>query len=142
VIIGYAMSFIAFGAFGGAILCGKMMLNFNTRNLMLYWSLYGIAFAILPVCAFTILLMLLGCFALGGLGAFIDVILPTNIQRLSTAKILVCFRRWQTLARRCQVDLAGTLALVASAGTSLTIIGLLIASIAFIGKIKTVPRHA
>jgi len=38
--------------------------------------------------------------------------------------------------------LAGTLAVVASVGTSLIVIGVTIVSIAYVGKIKTVSRHA
>jgi MFS transporter, DHA3 family, macrolide efflux protein len=146
VIIGGAMSLIALGALVGAVMCGKTMLNFNTRNLMFCWSLYGIALAILPACVFNVVLMTLGCLALGALGAFVDVILPTNIQRLSTdVNLGKNFSLFSTLANTGEAlsgGLAGALVVVASAGTSLTVIGVLIASIAYIGKIKTVPRRA
>jgi MFS family permease len=144
--IGYAMSAIALGAIAGSALCARMMRDFSTRMLMLCWSFYGIALAVMPTCTDSVFTVLSGCFALGGLGAFVDVILPTNIQRHSTdANLGKNFSLFSTLANTGEAlsgALAGTLAVVASVGTSLIVIGVLIASVAYVGKIKTVSRHA
>lgn len=144
--IGYAMSAIALGAIAGSALCVRMMRDFSTHRLMLWWSFYGIALAVMPACAFSIPVVLMGCFALGSLGAFVDVTLPTNIQRLSTDENLgKNFSLFSTLANTGEAlsgGLAGMLALVASVGTSLIIIGVFVASIAFVGKLKTVSFHA
>lgn len=138
--VGYAMSFIAFGALTGAVLCSKVIRRFDTRNLMLYWSAYGIALAILPACVVSIPTTFMGCFVLGGVGAFADVILPTNIQNLSTdANVGKNFSLFSTLANTGEAlsgGLAGLLTLVSPVGGSLVITGLLIASVAYLGKIR------
>jgi MFS transporter, DHA3 family, macrolide efflux protein len=139
-VIGYAMSSIALGAMAGALLCSKAMRDFSTRKLMAYWCVYGIALAILPACVASIPWVLTGCFALGSLGAFVDVILPTNIQRLSTdTNVGKNFSLFSTLANTGEAlsgGLASTLSLFSSVGASLIILGILIASIAYIGKTR------
>jgi DHA3 family macrolide efflux protein-like MFS transporter len=141
-IIGYAMSFIALGALVGALLCSRVTRDFSTRNLMLYWSVYGIALALLPLCAISLPAVLGGCFVLGSLGAFVDVILPTNIQNLSTnANVGKNFSLFSTLANTGEAlsgGVAGALTLFASIGASLIILGILIASVAYIGKTRAV----
>ncbi|CAB3962420.1 MULTISPECIES: MFS transporter [Burkholderia] len=138
--VGYAMSFIAFGALAGAVVCSKVMQRFDTRNLMLYWSMYGIALAILPACVVSTPTIFAGCFVLGAIGAFADVILPTNIQNLSTdANVGKNFSLFSTLANTSEAlsgGLAGLLTLISPVGGSLVITGLLIASVAYLGKIR------
>ncbi len=144
-VIGYAMSFVALGAIVGALLCGKVTRDFSTRNLMLYWCFYGIALALLPTCLFSAPGVLAGRFVIGGLGAFVDVILPTNIQRLSADTNLgKNFSLFSTLANTSEAlsgGFAGLLTLLSSVGVSVTIIGVVIALIAYVGKIKSVSRH-
>ncbi|WP_321949536.1 MFS transporter [Paraburkholderia sp. J10-1] len=139
-IVGYAMSSIAFGALTGAVVCSRVILRFDTRNLMLYWSMYGFVLAILPACVVTMPTIFAGCFLLGGVGAFADVILPTNIQNLSTdANVGKNFSLFSTLANTSEAlsgALAGLLTLVLPVGGSLVITGLLIASVAYLGKIR------
>ena len=143
--IGYAMSSIALGAIVGALLCSRVTRDFSTRTLMLYWCLYGLVLSALPAGVSSAAVMLLGCFILGGFGAFVDVILPTNIQQLSTdGNLGKNFSLFSTLANTSEAlsgGFAGALTLLSSAGISVTIIGILIASIAYTGKVKAVSRY-
>jgi predicted MFS family arabinose efflux permease len=145
-IIGYAMSFTGFGALIGAVVCARLMRSFGTPALMGYWGIYGVAIALLPAFTASAQILLLACFAVGWLGAFVDVMLPTNIQRLSTkANLGKNFGLFSTLANTGEAlsgGFAGGLAAVASAGASVTILGILVAVTAYIGKLKTVPRRA
>ncbi|AIO30582.1 major Facilitator Superfamily protein [Burkholderia cenocepacia] len=138
--VGYSMSCIAFGALTGAVACSKVIQRFDTRNLMRYWSLYGIALAILPACVASTPAIFAACFVLGGVGAFADIILPTTIQNLSTdANVGKNFSLFSTLANTGEAlsgGLAGLLALISPVGGSLVITGLLIASVAYLGKIR------
>ncbi len=142
--IGYAMSAIAFGAIVGAALCGRIVREFSTRTLMLCWCAYGIALALLPSAISSASLMLCACFIVGGFGAFVDVILPTNIQALSTSTNLgKNFGLFSTLANTGEAlsgGFAGALASHASTSFSITMIGILVASIAYAGSAKSTTR--
>lgn len=143
--IGYAMSFVAFGAIAGALLCTKVTRDFTTGNLMLYWCLYGAMLALLPLCLVSAPIVLAGCVAVGVIGAFVDVILPTNIQRLSTdANLGKNFSLFSTLANTGEAlsgGFAGMLTLLTTVGMSMSILGVVIALIAYAGKIRSVANH-
>ncbi|PTB22407.1 MFS transporter [Trinickia symbiotica] len=138
--IGYAMSAIAFGAIVGAALCSKIVSDFSTRTLMLCWCAYGLALALLPAGISSASVIFSGCFILGSFGAFVDVILPTNIQKLSTGGNLgKNFSLFSTLANTGEAlsgGFAGALTSHASTSFSITIIGIIVASIAYAGKLK------
>jgi MFS family permease len=138
--IGYAMSAIAFGAIVGAALCSRIVSDFSTRTLMLCWCAYGIALALLPGGISSASVIFCGCFILGGFGAFVDVILPTNIQKLSTGGNLgKNFSLFSTLANTGEAlsgGFAGALTSHTSTSFSITVIGILVASIACAGKLK------
>ncbi|PMS35797.1 putative MFS family arabinose efflux permease [Trinickia symbiotica] len=138
--IGYAMSAIAFGAIVGAALCSKIVSDFSTRTLMLCWFAYGLALALLPAGLSSASAIFCGCFILGSFGAFVDVILPTNIQKLSTGGNLgKNFSLFSTLANTGEAlsgGFAGALTSHASTSFSITIIGIMVASIAYAGKLK------
>lgn len=143
--IGYAMSAIALGAIVGAALCSRIVRDFSTRTLMLCWCAYGIALALLPAGISSASVVLCGCFVLGGFGALVDVVLPTNIQKLSTsANLGKNFSLFSTLANTGEAlsgGFAGALTLHVSAAFSITVIGVLIASIAYAGSVKSMRRH-
>jgi MFS family permease len=136
--IGYAMSLTALGAVIGAAAFTKVASDFSTRYLMLYWCFYGLVLAVLPACMPSTLAVHMGCFVLGIFGAFVDVVLPTNIHQLSTdANLGKNFSFFSTLANTGEAlsgGFAGLLMLFSSVGFSVTIIGLLIASVAYVGK--------
>ena len=144
-LIGYAMSLTALGTIAGAMLCGKVTRDFSTRRLMLYWCLYGVALSLLPVCASNATAILVGCIVLGVFGAFVDVVLPTNIQQLSTDhNIGKNFSLFSTLANTGEAlsgGLAGVIVLFSSVGVGVTVIGLLIASVAYVGKLRSAAQH-
>lgn len=151
-LIGYGMSLIAFGTIVGAVLCSKVIRDFSSRNLMLFWGVYGLVLATLPAFVFSQPAMLAACFALGAVGAFVDVILPTNIQQLSTNQnIGKNFSLFSTLANTGEAlsgSFAGVLVLFSSVGGGVTAIGFLIAAVAWFGKFKaggskleTVAQH-
>ncbi len=140
-VVGYAMSLTAFGAIAGATAFTKVARDFSTRSLMLYWCLYGLVLSVLPACVPSAAAILLGCFVLGAFGAFVDVVLPTNIHQLSTdANLGKNFSLFSTLANTGEAlsgGLAGLLVLVSSVALSVTVIGLLIASVAYVGKLRS-----
>jgi MFS family permease len=144
-LIGYAMSFIALGALGGALLCGSLSRDFSTPSLMTYWRMYGFMLALLPLCAVSVPAMLVGCGLLGVIGAFVDVVLPTNIQRLSTeANVGKNFSLFSTLANTSEAmsgAFAGALSAVAPVAVGISIIGVAVVSIGFAGTARTTPRH-
>lgn len=144
-VVGYAMSLTAFGAIAGAAVFGKIARDFSTRSLMLYWCLYGLVLSVLPACVRSATAILLGCFVLGAFGAFVDVALPTNIQRLSTdANLGKNFSIFSTLANTGEAlsgGFAGVLVLFSPVAISVTVIGLLIASVAYVGKLKSAVQH-
>jgi MFS transporter, DHA3 family, macrolide efflux protein len=139
-LIGYAMSLTALGAIAGAVLCGKVARDFSTRSLMAYWCLYGLMLSLLPACAANATSILAGCFMLGAFGAFVDVVLPTNIQELSTnVNMGKNFSLFSTLANTGEAlsgAFAGGLVMVSPIGVSVSVIGILIASVAYVGKLK------
>lgn len=143
--IGYAMSLTALGAIAGAVLCTKVARDFSTRTLMLYWCLYGLVLSLLPACVTNAAAILSGCFVLGTFGAFVDVVLPTNIQQLSTkVNIGKNFSLFSTLANTGEAlsgGFAGVLVLFSSVGVSVTVIGLLIASVAYVGKLRSAGQN-
>lgn len=143
-VIGYAMSFLALGAVIGALLCGSLSRDFSTPNLMTYWRWYGFALALLPVCAVSVPATLAGCLVLGGIGAFVDVILPTNIQRLSTeANVGKHFGLFSTLANTSEAmsgAFAGALSLVAPVGIGISVIGAAVIAIGYAGAARSGAR--
>lgn len=144
-VIGYAMSFIALGALGGALLCGSLSRDFSTPSLMTYWRMYGFMLALLPLCAVSMPAMLVGCCLLGAIGAFVDVVLPTNIQKLSTeANVGKNFSLFSTLANTSEAmsgAFAGALSAVAPVAVGISIIGVAVVSIGFAGTARTTKRH-
>ncbi|WP_206954982.1 MFS transporter [Trinickia acidisoli] len=145
-IIGYAMSFLALGAAAGALLCGSVSRDFSTPSLMTYWRCYGFMLALLPLCAVSAPATLVGCFALGGIGAFVDVVLPTNIQRLSTeANMGKNFSLFSTLANTSEAmsgAFAGALSVVAPVGIGISIIGAAVVAVGYVGAARSARRHA
>ncbi|MGN6319552.1 MFS transporter [Trinickia sp.] len=144
-IIGYAMSVLALGALLGALVCSSMSRDFSTPSLMTYWRIYGFTLALLPLCAVSAWTMLAGCFLLGGIGAFVDVVLPTNIQRLSTdANVGKNFSLFSTLANTSEAmsgAFAGVLSAFAPVGIGISMIGVAVVSIGFAGTAKVARRH-
>jgi MFS family permease len=144
-VIGYAMSFIALGALGGALLCGSLSRDFSTPSLMTYWRMYGFMLALLPLFAVSMPAMFAGCCLLGAIGAFVDVVLPTNIQRLSTeANVGKHFSLFSTLANTSEAmsgAFAGALNAVAPVAVGISIIGVAVVSIGFAGTAQTTKRH-
>jgi MFS family permease len=143
--IGYAMSFLALGAVVGALLCGSVSRDFSTPSLMTYWRYYGFVLAFLPLCAVSTPAMLAGCFALGGIGAFVDVVLPTNIQRLSTeANVGKNFSLFSTLANTSEAmsgAFAGALSIVAPVGIGISVIGIAVVAVGYVGTARAAMRH-
>lgn len=144
-VIGYAMSLLALGALTGALVCGSVSRDFSTPSLMTYWRIYGFTLALLPLCAVSAWAMLVGCFLLGAVGAFVDVILPTNIQRLSTdANIGKNFSLFSTLANTSEAmagAFAGILSAIAPVGIGISIVGAAVVSIGFAGAARVTTRH-
>jgi MFS family permease len=144
-VIGYAMSFIALGALGGALLCGSLSRDFSTPSLMTYWRMYGFMLALLPLFAVSMPAIFAGCCLLGAIGAFVDVVLPTNIQRLSTeANVGKNFSLFSTLANTSEAmsgAFAGALNAVAPVAVGISIIGVAVVSIGFAGTAQTTKRH-
>jgi DHA3 family macrolide efflux protein-like MFS transporter len=140
-VIGYAMSLTALGTIIGALVCGKFVHDFSTRRVMLYWCVYGLAMSLLPLCIGHIPTILAACLLLGLAGAFVDVAMPTNIQKLSTnVNIGKNFSLFSTLANTGEAlsgGLAGCLVFFSTVGVSITLIGVLTASIAYIGRLKS-----
>lgn len=144
-VIGYAMSLTAFGAIAGAPVCGKFVHDFSTRRVMLYWCIYGLAMSLLPLSVGNVATILAACFMLGIAGAFVDVAMPTNIQKLSTngnlGKNLSLFSTLANTGEALSGGLAGGLVLLSTVGASVTIIGILTASVAFVGSLKSADRE-
>ncbi|MCW5221980.1 MFS transporter [Verminephrobacter aporrectodeae subsp. tuberculatae] len=140
-VVGYAMSLTAFGAIVGAAAFIRVARDFSTPRLMFYWLLYGLVLSVLPVCVAHVAAILMGCFVLGSVGAFVDVVLPTNIHQLSTdANLGKNFSLFSTLANTGEAlsgGLAGLLVLVSSVSMGVTLVGLLVASIAYVGRLKS-----
>ena len=145
-VIGYAMSVLALGAMAGALLCGSLSRDFSTPNLMAYWRWYGFALALLPLCAVSVPATLAGCLVLGGIGGFVDVTLPTNIQRLSTeANVGKHFSLFSTLANTSEAmsgAFAGALSLIAPVGVGISVIGAAVIAIGYAGAARSVQRPA
>ena len=139
--IGYAMSFLALGAVIGALLCGTLLRDFSTSGLMTYWRWYGFALALLPLCAVSVPATLAGCVLLGGIGAFVDVALPTNIQRLSTeANVGKNFSLFSTLANTSEAmsgAFAGAVSLVAPVGIGISVIGMVVIAVGYAGAARS-----
>jgi MFS family permease len=140
-LIGYAMSLTAFGTIAGALACSQFARDFSTRSVMLYWCVYGLAMSLLPLFIGSAATILAACFVLGVAGAYVDVAMPTNIQTLSTnVNIGKNFSLFSTLANTGEAlsgGLAGLLVLFSSVAASVTLIGLLTASIAYVGKLRS-----
>lgn len=144
-VIGYAMSFIALGALSGALLCSSVSRDFSTPSLMTYWRCYGFMLALLPLCAVSAPATFLGCFVLGAMGAFVDVVLPTNIQRLSTdANVGKNFSLFSTLANTSEAmsgAFAGALSAIAPVAVGISIIGVAVVSIGYAGTWRATRGH-
>lgn len=144
-IIGYAMSFLALGALAGALLCSSVSRDFSTPSLMTYWRFYGFTLALLPLCAVSVPAMLAGCCLLGAIGAFVDVVLPTNIQRLSTeANVGKNFSLFSTLANTSEAmsgAFAGVLSAIAPVGIGISLVGVAVVSIGCAGTARVAKRH-
>lgn len=144
-VIGYAMSMLALGALIGALVCSSVSRDFSTPSLMTYWRIYGFTLALLPLCAVSAWTILAGCFVLGGIGAFVDVVLPTNIQRLSTdANVGKNFSLFSTLANTSEAmsgAFAGALSAIAPVGIGISMIGVAVVSIGYVGTARVARRH-
>lgn len=144
-VIGYAMSFLALGALIGALVCSSVSRDFSTPSLMTYWRVYGFTLALLPLCAVSAWATLAGCFALGCVGAFVDVILPTNIQRLSTDdNVGKNFSLFSTLANTSEAmsgAFAGVLSALAPVGIGISVIGVAVVSVGYAGTARARVRH-
>jgi DHA3 family macrolide efflux protein-like MFS transporter len=144
-VIGYAMSFLALGAVVGALLCGSLSRDFSTGSLMTYWRWYGFALALLPLCSVSVPVTLVGCLVLGGIGAFVDVVLPTNIQRLSTeANVGKNFSLFSTLANTSEAmsgAFAGAVSLVAPVAIGVSVIGVMVVAVAHVGATRSAVRY-
>lgn len=145
-VIGYAMSVLALGALIGALVCSSVSRDFSTPSLMTYWRVYGFMLALLPLCSVSAWTTLAGCFVLGGIGAFVDVILPTNIQRLSTdANVGKNFSLFSTLANTSEAmsgAFAGVLSAFAPVSIGISIIGVAVVSVGYAGTARARARHA
>lgn len=144
-VIGYAMSFIALGALVGALVCSSISRDFSTPSLMTYWRCYGFVLALLPLCVVSTGGTLVGCFALGAIGAFVDVVLPTNIQRLSTeANVGKNFSLFSTLANTSEAmsgAFAGALSMVAPVAIGISVIGIAVVAVGYVGSARSTVRH-
>lgn len=136
--IGYAMSATALGTVFGALACTSIACNFDTRRLMSCWCLYGLASALLPFCMIGVAAASFGCLILGVVGAFVDVALPTVIQRLSNDDNLgKNFSLFSTLANTGEAlssVLAGMVVLFAPLAVGVSLPGVLVALIAYAGR--------
>ncbi|PMS20175.1 MFS transporter [Trinickia dabaoshanensis] len=144
-VIGYAMSLLALGAVAGALLCGNLSRDFSTASLMTYWRCYGFMLALLPLCAVSAVVTLAGCFLLGAIGAFVDVVLPTNIQRLSTQEnVGKNFSLFSTLANTGEAmsgAFAGALSVVAPVSIGISVIGVIVVAVGYLGGARSAVRH-
>ncbi len=144
-VIGFAMSAIALGAFSGALVCSSVSRDFSTPSLMTYWRCYGFMLALLPLCAVSAPATFAGCFVLGAIGAFVDVVLPTNIQRLSTdANVGKNFSLFSTLANTSEAmsgAFAGALSAIAPVAVGISIIGVAVVSVGYAGTARASKRH-
>ncbi|TAM49639.1 MAG: MFS transporter [Paraburkholderia sp.] len=144
-VIGFAMSAIALGALSGALVCSSVSRDFSTPSLMTYWRCYGFMLALLPLCAVSVPATFAGCFVLGAIGAFVDVVLPTNIQRLSTdANVGKNFSLFSTLANTSEAmsgAFAGALSAIAPVAVGISIIGVAVVSVGYAGTARASKRH-
>lgn len=144
-VIGYAMSFLALGAVVGALLCGSLARDFSTPSLMTYWRWYGFMLALLPLCAVSVPATLMACLMLGGIGAFVDVVLPTNIQHLSTeVNVGKNFSLFSTLANTSEAmsgAFAGAVSLVAPVAVAISVIGVLVVAVGHVGAARSAVRY-
>ena len=143
--IGWALSLMAGGTVLGALVCARVLRDFSTRQLMRTWGVYGAVLALLPLAGPVLPAILAACLLLGFAGAFVDVVLPTNIQQLSTQHNMgKNFSLFSTLANTGEAlsgSLAGALVLFSSLAGSVTLIGVLIASLALFGSRNKVQSH-
>lgn len=138
--IGYAFSLIALGTVVGAALCGKLLKESNSNRLMTSWALYGIAISLIPIVPINIIFLFAGCAILGVVGAFVDIILITNIQSLSSSEdIGKNFSIFSTLANSGEAlsgTLTGLFTLFFSVGGTITFVGTLVSFVAIGGLRK------
>jgi MFS family permease len=136
--IGYAMSSIALGAAVGALLCGSLSRGFSTPGLLTCWRCYGFMLALLPLCAVSTGASLVGCFALGAVGAFVDIALPSNIERLSNeGNVGKNFSVFSTLANTSETmsgAFAGVLGMVAPVAIGVSALGVAVVAVGYVGS--------
>jgi DHA3 family macrolide efflux protein-like MFS transporter len=143
--VGYAMSATAIGTIAGALVCTRVLHDFGTRRLMLCWAIYGAVLAAFPAFAATLLTIVLASVSLGVAGAFVDVVLPTNIQQLSDdGSIGKNFSFFSTLANTGEAlsaVLASGIVIATSVGSGIVLIGAAVAVVGCIGRYKAAPTR-
>lgn len=142
-VVGYAMSATAGGTIAGALVCARVLHEYGTRRLMLCWAVYGVAMAAFAGFAATLPAILLAAVALGIAGAFVDVVLPTNIQQLSDdASIGKNFSFFSTLANTGEAlsaVLASGIVAATSLSSGIVLIGGAVAVVGFVGRARAAP---
>lgn len=142
-VVGYAMSATAVGTIAGALVCARVLREFGTRRLMLCWAVYGLVLAAFPGFAATLPTIVLAAIALGVAGAFVDVVLPTNIQQLSDdGSIGKNFSFFSTLANTGEAlsaVLASGIVIATSVGSGIVLIGAAVAIVGFVGRTRAAP---
>ncbi|WP_367987790.1 MFS transporter [Vibrio sp. NTOU-M3] len=81
-LVSYSFSALAFGTIIGGLTFSKLNLKITASNTMKAWSIYGLLFCALAVITeikFTILVLII----LGFVGAFVDILLVSFIQKKS-----------------------------------------------------------
>ena len=81
-LVSYSFSALALGTIMGGLIFSKLSLEITASNTMKAWSIYGLLFCTLALISefkFTILVLI----ALGFVGAFVDILLVSFIQKKS-----------------------------------------------------------
>ena len=137
------MSATAVGTIAGALVCARVLHEFGTRRLMLCWAIYGLVLAAFPGFAASLPTIVLAAIALGRRGAFVDVVLPTNIQQLSDdGSIGKNFSFFSTLANTGEAlsaVLASGIVIATSVGSGIVLIGAAVAIVGFLGRHRAAP---
>lgn len=144
--VGYTLSAAALGAIVGGLICAAWRPKCNSARLMGYWIAYGLIIAAAPVFSAFWPGMLATCFVLGVAGALVDIAIPTNIQHLSSeTNVGKNFSLFSTLANTGEAlsgSLAGLVVMTISVATTISVIGVSVALIAYFGKRKLVTQDA
>lgn len=140
--IGYTLSAAALGAIVGGLICTAWRPKCTSARLMAYWIAYGLIIAAVPMFSAFWPGMLVTCFVLGVAGALVDIAIPTNIQQLSSeTNVGKNFSLFSTLANTGEAlsgSLAGVVVMTISVATTISVIGVSVALIAYFGKRKLV----